>query len=501
MKVAFRVDATIEIGAGHFMRCIAIALELQSQGSEVCFIGYELPLHLNEILNQAGIEYHCLGKPKLGAVSCEFRNETWPKKLQVQDAIDTQLVLSGHKWDWIICDHYSLDCIWEEEVRNRVKKIMVIDDLANRVHDCDILLDQNFYVNMNSRYIDKVPNACRTMFGPRYALLRNDFKNLRKELRVKAGNVKKLLISFGGVDANNYTKIAIEAVSRIKDIESVDVVIGGQNPHTEEILKLSNIFGYACHINRADMATLMAKADLAIGGGGITTWERCCLGLPSIAICTAANQLEQISDAAGIGLVYAPKMEGKLSDAIYKHTCALIENPALLKLISKSGMNMVDGKGVSRVVGMMNSIDLYVRPAEIFDSKNIFEWRNHESIRSVSRNSKKISKNQHFEWFNLVLNGDKNILLIGMCGHDSVGVVRFDIKENVAEVSIYLVPDKNLTGFGINLLMAAENWIRESYPHITRIASCVYCQNQASINLFTNSKYSAEKIYFNKNIF
>ena len=500
MKIAFRLDATMEIGIGHFMRCIVLATELQTQGAEVCFIGSEYPAYLNEMLNQAGIKFHSLGKYNLSDVLCVVGNKTWPRKLQMQDAVSTNLILSDQVWDWIVCDHYSLDHTWEKGVRSRAKKIMVIDDLANRIHDCDILLDQNYYVNMNTRYVGKVPNTCRTLLGPRYALLRNDFKNSRREVRVRAGHVKKILISFGGMDANNYSKIAIDAVSRIKDIDSVDVVIGGQHAHAEEILNVCNTLGYMCHINTVNIANLMAKADLAIGGGGITTWERCCIGLPSISICTAANQLEQISDAAGIGLVYAPLIKGELSDSIYRHTCALMDNPALLKLISARGMNMVDGGGVSRVAGVMNSINIHVRPADMGDSNNIFKWRNHESIRSISRNSKKISKKQHEEWFKSVLESNKHDLLICMCGVDSIGVVRFDIEENAAEISIYLIPDKKLTGFGGGLLMAAENWIAENRPDLTEISACAYDQNQASRNLFIHSGYSIRKIYFHKKV-
>lgn len=181
--------------------------------------------------------------------------------------------MSDRSWDWLVVDHYALDARWESALRASTKQIMVIDDIADRQHDCDVLLDQNFYADMQKRYTGKVSAHCQLLLGPRYALLRDEFRKLREQVKPRNGTVKKILVFFGGVDADNYTGRAIEALAEI-GIEGlyVDVVIGAQHSCREQIKSVCAQHGFICHVQTDKMAELMAAADLAIGAGGSATY-------------------------------------------------------------------------------------------------------------------------------------------------------------------------------------------------------------------------------------
>ena len=327
MNIAFRVDASNQIGTGHFMRCLTLADELKKQGGQIRFISRNLPPHLSEMLNSKGMEYISLIMEAIQESIDELTHSSWLGTSQTQDAQATTQALADQSWDWIVVDHYALDERWESAVRMSCKKLMVIDDLADRQHYCDVLLDQNYYVDMQTRYLSKVPAHCQLLLGPQYALLREEFRTLREKVKVRTGNVKKILVFFGGGDADNHTSLAMQALAELNSKQQVDVVIGVQHPNREQIQQACINHGFICHVQTTRMAELMAEADLAIGAGGTATWERCCLGLPTICFCLAENQHKLISDGAAAGFLYAPISGRDLLEVIRDHVRSLLENP------------------------------------------------------------------------------------------------------------------------------------------------------------------------------
>lgn len=500
MNIAFRTDASNQIGTGHFMRCLTLAVELKKQGAQISFISRNLPVYLSEMLSAKGMVYMCLSTDtKLESVD-DLAHSKWLGTSQFQDAQATIQALVDYPCDWIVVDHYALDMRWENAVRASCKKLMVIDDIADRQHNCDVLLDQNYYTDMQMRYIGKVPDHCQLLLGPRYALLREEFRRLRKQVKPHTGEVKRILVFFGGVDPYSYTGLAIQALAELKITLPVDVVIGSQHPNREQIKKACLAHGYSCHVQTPRMAELMAEADLAIGAGGIATWERCCLGLSTISLCVAENQRKQIADAAEVGLLYAPISERNLVEVIRGHVDRLLENPALIKLISNTAMKFVDGKGSLRIITAMEISPIEIKQACKDDSINIFEWRNNKKIRDVSINSELISWEDHQKWFDTVLADKNRELVIGAAGNKTVGVVRFDVENDEAEVSIYLVPEGEFAGQGRNLLMSAERWLKAKRPDIKSIRASVLGENEASKNLFLCSNYHTHTIYYQKDI-
>jgi UDP-2,4-diacetamido-2,4,6-trideoxy-beta-L-altropyranose hydrolase len=500
MNIAYRVDASNQIGTGHFMRCLTLADELKQRGARIRFISRELPEHLREMLTAKGMEFSILERESTVEQVDNLAHSCWLGVSQAQDAHATIQTLSGRSWDWLIVDHYALDSRWESAMRGAVKKIMVIDDIADRQHDCDVLLDQNFYADTQTRYSSKVPPHCELLLGPRYALLRDEFQKLREQAKPRSGAVNKILVFFGGVDADNHTGRAIEALSLIGCSFQVDVVMGSQHPCLDENKAACVKHGFFVHVQTNNMANLMVAADLAIGAGGSAVWERCCLGLPALAFCTADNQQRQLADAAREGFLYAPEVNADLNQTIQNHTCALIENANLREHISRKGMQVVDGRGVLLVIASLGMNSIEIRMARSDDSENLFKWRNHPSIRAASRNVNIIDWTDHQSWFASVLADTGKILLIGQRAESPVGVVRFDKLKDEAEISIYVVPRSESSGLGQALLFSAEQWLAVNHPEIHKICAHVLGTNVVSQRLFSGAGYQIESTHYSKKL-
>ncbi len=348
MRIAIRVDASRKIGTGHFMRCLTLADALKQRGADIRFISRHMPEHLRDMLNAKGYDFASLNSIPGEEATDDLTHAHWLGISQSVDAQDTVQALSDQAWDWLIVDHYALDARWEKALRNLARRILVIDDIADRRHDCDALLDQNFYTNMESRYIGKVPAHCQLLLGPRYALLREEFRQLREQAKPRIGPVKRILIFFGGVDAGNYTGRAIEALANIgmPDLH-VDVVIGAQHPGREQIESACAGYGFVCHVQTNRMAELMAAADLALGAGGSATWERCCLGLPGIVFAVAENQQQASKDLANHGATYLGKSEMFFAE-IERAVTHLLASDRLHKM-SVTAACLADGQGTIRL--------------------------------------------------------------------------------------------------------------------------------------------------------
>jgi len=369
MKIYFRTDASSKIGSGHVMRCLTLAEHLKNNGSEITFISRAFTGNLNALISNKGMRVIELPKP--------YNNKTksnktksgnyykWLGASQKQDAKETITVLGHEKPDWLIVDHYALDYDWEIYFSSNVKNIMVIDDLANRPHNCKVLLDQNWFENKDNRYDALVSAECAKLLGPKYALLRPQFSQARKNLKPNIGEVNRIFVFFGGSDYHNLTGMILEAFSKpeFRHLE-IDVVIGGSNPRRHKIEKIVKSRAYThLYIQIDDMASIMKKADLAIGGGGATTWERMCLNLESHVIISSDNQKEVIENLTNnnyLNLIgYADSIN--LLDFSKYIKKRILKNSILSN--SNNIPSLCDGNGVGRVIKAMRSVqeDTYKR--------------------------------------------------------------------------------------------------------------------------------------------
>lgn len=462
------------------MRCLALAKALREISVDSVFACYMAPGDLNGYIESEGFPVNRVGS---GAV---------------QDiAADAESVISlvnsaGIRLDWLIVDHYELDQDWERRVRPYVGRILVIDDLADREHDCDLLLDQNYHADMPARYLGLVPSACQLLLGPSYALLREEFLASRRALRPREGGIKRILVSFGGSDPTNETVKVIEGIRRLdrRDL-AVDIVLGAANPHRAEVERIAaSLPGIKCHDKTNKMAEFIACADLAIGAGGGTTWERCCLGLPSIVICAAENQEAVSRSLAEAGYLYYLGPSGEVSvERIAAALGELINNAPFLRFLGHAGLSLVDGRGAARVAYAMTPPQISLRPALANDSESIWCWRNAEETRRYAFDNCPIPKAQHEHWYEAMLRDPSRSLLIGECEGHAVGVLRYDIQGEQAKVSVYLVPGMQGRGYGSELLRSGSRWLREHHPTVCRVAAEVMPANESSTNAFIKAGY------------
>jgi UDP-2,4-diacetamido-2,4,6-trideoxy-beta-L-altropyranose hydrolase len=356
MKIVFRVDASVNIGSGHVMRCLALAIGLRENGSVCCFVCREHPGNLLKYIEDQGFKVVALpivDKNYSKEVSDLNRYSEWLGCHWSYDAICTKEFLDQFQPDWLIIDHYGLDIYAERILQRKGQKIMVIDDLANRHHKCDLLLDQNYFNSVTDRYKGIVPDKCTILLGPKYVLLRSEFTEYRQKASPRKGDVKRVFICFGGTDPDNLTGLIIDAFSLpLLNNLKVDVVIGSNNLNRENlenrIFANSNI---NLHVQIDYIANLMSQADIAIGATGSTTWERMCLGLPALVIIAGENEKNIAIELDNINFI-------KLLDIKNIHSPELLEKE-IFNYINKNDerhsqslkiMDMVDGKGVSRVI-------------------------------------------------------------------------------------------------------------------------------------------------------
>ncbi|WP_322923981.1 UDP-2,4-diacetamido-2,4,6-trideoxy-beta-L-altropyranose hydrolase [Paenibacillus campi] len=294
--IVIRVDASAQIGIGHVMRCLTLADMLtQSLSCHIIFICADhIPHELAAMIHARTYTLHLISKSTA-------QNRAWE-----DDADQTLQYISQYAVDWLIVDHYNLDEHWEKKMRNNVNHILVIDDLANRPHDCQALLDQNLHPEMNTRYMNKIPPDCRAFLGPTYILLRPEFQTYRKQ-RKKIEHCHTILINFGGSDPTHETEKLLHLLIKLPNLTQqlyFHIVAGPANTRREQIRQLCSKLPSAVYYEQADMANLLLHTDLAIGAGGITMWERCFMGVPSGVIIVADNQLESVHEAERLQFIW-----------------------------------------------------------------------------------------------------------------------------------------------------------------------------------------------------
>lgn len=305
-------------------------------------------------IRSRGYEVYGLSKPSCNtSFESDFAHTSWLGVDWSSDAQETQQFVAGAKLDWLIMDHYGLDHRWETALRSSCERIMVIDDLANRRHDCDLLLDQN-YGSSSERYAGLVPAECTQLHGPEFALLKPIYAQRRAKQSVRSGKIKRVLIYFGGgANSMDLIETALRAfqAAELEEIE-LDIVVGSSYAFGAELDAAAATCGRThIHTQLQDLSELMAKADLAIGAGGATTWERCCLGLPTVVISIADNQRPACEALTVDDLIqYLGHVDNISSELIHEHLLELIGKPERLIELSEKGMKLVDGNGINRLL-------------------------------------------------------------------------------------------------------------------------------------------------------
>lgn len=489
MKIAIRADASIETGSGHVMRCLALAEALRDRGGKIGFVSRERKGNLSDLVEARGFRV---------ARIPETPDDGWEH--------DASLTLSALKdWgmvEWLIVDHYGIDARWESKLRNSAKRIMVIDDLADRVHDCDLLLDQNLQGVTEDRYKDLVPPQCTRLLGPKYALLRPEFARIRETLRMRDGKVRRILVFFGGSDPSNETAKALEAIQLLDrpDI-AIDLVVGSSNPHRDEVKQIcAALPNAAFHCQVGNMAELMAEADISVGAGGSAMWERCALGLPTLVVCVAENQLSGSTAMAEKGCILYLGKSSEVNAALLRSALEVAcASPHLLINMGRANDQLADGRGANRIADRLVQKPIALREATQKDCDSLYHWRNDEESRRFSSNPDPILYENHVEWYKNAMNDPDRLILIGETDHAPAGVVRFDREDSRAVISVYLVPGKMGKGLGTRLIEEGVRWIEGRWP-VKTIDALIDTRNHASIAAFEKAGFLERHRIYSKTV-
>ena len=281
MNIIFRVDAAVDIGSGHVMRCLTLAEKFRLFGHKIEFVCRKANGNLFFEIEKRGF---CINKLPI----IEDTIWEWTSKYWEIDFKQTRALIDSKNVDLIIVDHYSLDEKWEKCIYNYTEKLMVIDDLANRKHYCDILLDHNYYFNATSRYDLLLSNSTMKLLGPDFALLKDDFFDRSSDY-----NDNIILITFGGSDPTNETLRIIEILSDKFKEKNFKIVVGANNLQKDKIRCLVQRHKNMKYLFNIDnMAEEMRHVNFVIGAGGVSALERIALGIPAIVITVAENQIE-----------------------------------------------------------------------------------------------------------------------------------------------------------------------------------------------------------------
>ena len=347
-NIFIRVDSGSDVGLGHVMRCFALAESINTMNFNVYFISKKIRGNIIKRIENDGYKVFHLNSKVLKSSKLDWK----------MDALETTKIIQRFKNEknLLLVDNYELSKMWETSLKSVVDKIIIIDDFSNRSHNCNLFIDQNLHTGKIDRN-KKYSKNCKKLLGPKYALLRNEFAENRKNVKNRSGKINRILISFGGSDEKNQTLISLKAIKKLAGEKiNVDVIVGEPNKNKTKIKKIcSSIENLTYYQQPKNIAKIMKRADLAIGAGGIITWERCCLGLPSIVSIVSKNQEDMVNAVSRKGCLINLGKAERLTSEDYLNAIKNL-NPGKLVHMQKKCMKLVDGKGAERVAKQISLI-------------------------------------------------------------------------------------------------------------------------------------------------
>lgn len=514
--VLIRADASVLIGSGHIMRCLSLANGLKIHGKSCVFAARNIPDGLAEKLKILGHDIIILkgdNEPPMDKAQGQYGKWLGTSEIGDADTLLTALapyIAKNGMPELIICDHYALGAQWEKRVGQSLKApIAAIDDLSDRVHDCQWLIDTT-YGKIPADYQGLVPKNCQTLIGSKYALLRPEFAKMRpksltrRDVRFKREDpVGNVLISMGGMDKDNVSRLMLEAIAALPETPSFEthILVGSNCPHLSTLRSFAETlpFDVTIHAGVDDVTPLLMAADICIGAAGSSTWERCCLGLPTINIILADNQKTIARKMAERGAVIDA---GFFSDLDIESFSAEILAPLLANSLQRQELSLAcrsvcNGHGVTYVAESLevrtvkHSKIIALTRARSADIKTVYEWQCLPETRRFANTSEIPKWDEHTKWMQNKLTDPNCYFYIIKCNQTDAGVVRLDRDTQHGEiaftVSIFISPEF----FGLGVASAAL-CILAKFHSKKKIFAQVHDTNKSSIALFLRAGYEPQ---------
>ncbi|MEX3016825.1 UDP-2,4-diacetamido-2,4,6-trideoxy-beta-L-altropyranose hydrolase [Gymnodinialimonas hymeniacidonis] len=495
-RIAFVATASAELGGGHIMRCLSLARAIYDDAAHRCaaplfLIGHEAS-RFAPALQSSGMAVIEIERDPAKMVSALLAH--WPDGA-----------------DWLVLDEYAFDVVDEHVLRGATNRIAVIDDAPTRMHDCDLLIDSKSG-RLPAEYKNLAPETSDLLCGARYALLNPDFAARRAELAQtkKAVGAKppqgesalRVFVSFGMTDVGGLTLETVQALSGAGYL--VDAVIGAAAPTAARLAAFAkDRSDVTVHVDTPNVADLMMAADLAVGAAGGTSHERCCLGLPTVAVPVVDNQLDIAAELTREGAAHVIGAPNALPDGAQIRAALdhLASDTIGRAAMAQRAARLCDGLGAQRVARVLSAADVSLRQADMDDAKDVWTWRNSDDSVKYFESAKVTPLNAHLEWFEKALRDPKIELFIAESKGVAVGHLRLDhstlgteasaeIRSKFAypKVSICMAPVAKGLGLGraslLNLVRYAS-----AQPRCAGLSAQVHVDNTASRRLFESLRF------------
>lgn len=472
-SLLIRADASSTMGAGHVMRCLALAQAWRKAGGEVAFLMASSTPFVSQRVSTEGFEILRIDAPPGGA----------------EDAAKTRNTASQRHARWLAVDGYHFDPDYSVAVASdRWRMLRVEDEPGYECPRADVILNQNVHAE-NSTYPENTKGT-QFLLGPRYALLRNELMEacqLRREFPLVA---KNLLVTTGGGDPQILLPRLLEAIKCCSSKLKATVVVGTA-PDRDLLDSLARSPGsIELVIGSQDMSRLIAWADIAVSAAGSTCWEFCGLGLPSILIDIAENQRNVAKSLSEGGAAVHVPQEDASSRRIAEEMEALIHSQSRREAMARRGRDLVDGRGAYRVTSALRASGITSRRATQNDCGLLWKWANDPAARGASFSSAQISWDEHREWLRKKLADRRSVLLIAEESRTPIAVIRVEEKKPaIGELSINLAPEARGSGLATHLIRQCGGEAAEEL-NLVEVHALIKEENAASRRAFENAGYA-----------
>jgi UDP-2,4-diacetamido-2,4,6-trideoxy-beta-L-altropyranose hydrolase len=491
VKVAVRTDVSTRIGTGHLVRCLTLADGLRRAGAEVRFVSRQHDVPVAGRIHEAGFELIELPAAAAGVATADGDYAAWLGVTQQRDAAETLRALGDQEVDLLVVDHYGLDARWESRLTEVCGAVLVIDDLADRPHAAEVVLDQNLRADGAFAYTSLVPDRCRVLSGPGYALLREEYVQARRPWVGRDG-AGRVLVTLGGVDDLDLIRVIADGLGQLEQPPgAVDLVVADPGRVRAVLGRLAARLPLRLHGPQPHLADLMSHADLAVGAGGSTTWERLCVGLPSVVTSRAANQRRGTRELAALGAIIDLGDAAALTPALVRDAVAeLAASQSKRRRLHELGQALVDGHGCERAVEAVcptAASALTLREAESDDRRPLWMWANDRTVRAQSLHPDPIRWDAHLAWFQQLQDDPDRWLLILEAAGLPVGQLRldFDLHGTRATVNYSLDACVRGRGWGRQIIELGLDWLcRNVAARPLEVAAVVRVDNTASARVF-----------------
>ena len=381
----------------------------------------------------------------------------------------------------LVVDHYQLDSRWESLIWARPTKLMVIDDLADRQHLCDVLLDSS-YGRKRDEYKSLTNPECKYLLASDFCLLREEFNHLIYQARFKreqTQNINNILINFGATDHKRLSVICIDILKKLKFGGEIHILVSSTCKWLEELeVVCCTSSQISLHVDAKDVAMLMLNADLAIGSVGTSSWERCCLGLPTIGIVVADNQKNIAAQLARIGVMELTTIE-YLEKSLLDYLISF--DLEKWQTMSNEAIMVCDGLGPQRVVNAVleSHTAIVLRSMDRQDEAILFSWQCEPGNRKYSGIDQVPDIDEHSAWYESSLNDSSRRMWLVLFNGEKCGYVRLDVQHNTEEVSVLISQKYQKLGLARGAINELKNLCLFGV-----LDAQVSADNSASISLF-----------------